>query len=303
MNPEFWQAFVPAMRARAAARGIPNFHIFGEVAARRHGRPAQLAEHTRVDKLPSVLDFAFAAAVRETVAGNAGTDELARLFADDGLYEGGAAAALRLPTFTGNHDSGVLPDVARRATTQARATTKCCNGCCLAHAMLFLLRGVPVVYYGDEQGFVGQGVDQAARQDMFASQVESYNSQSLLGTATKAAASHFDTGHPLFQTIRTLARLREQQPALRTGRQIVRAAGKAPGLFAVSRRDPDTGREIVIAFNTATTALSALIEVGAASSRFVSLYGDCAAEPLAPGSYAVRLPPLDFVVCAADGAR
>src|SRR5256885_9837835 len=32
VNPEFWQAFVPAMLARARARGIPNFHIFGEVS-------------------------------------------------------------------------------------------------------------------------------------------------------------------------------------------------------------------------------------------------------------------------------
>ena len=31
VNPQFWQQFVPAMKARAAARGIPNFHIFGEV--------------------------------------------------------------------------------------------------------------------------------------------------------------------------------------------------------------------------------------------------------------------------------
>ena len=42
------------------------------------------------------------------------------------------------------------------------------------------LRGVPVIYYGDEQGFVGRGGDQASRQDMFASQVASYNEQPWL---------------------------------------------------------------------------------------------------------------------------
>lgn len=301
VNPEFWQAFVPAMRARAAARGIVNFHIFGEVSSATMD-PALLAEHTRIDKLPAVLDFAFAAAVRDTVAGDAGTDELARLFAADALYEGGVAAALQLPTFISNHDDGRFAYFARRARPSA-SDAELLQRVRLAHAMLLLLRGVPTVYYGDEQGFVGLGGDQAARQDMFASQVESYNSQPLLGSATTTAVSHFDTGHPLFQTIRTLARLREQQPALRTGRQIVRAAAKAPGLFAVSRRDPDTGRETVIAFNTATTALGAWIEVDTASDRFASLYGDCAAAPLAPGSYRVELPPLDFVVCAAGGAR
>ena len=41
----------------------------------------------------------------------------------------------------------------------------------LAHALMYLTRGQPVVYYGDEQGFVGAGGDKDARQDMFATQV------------------------------------------------------------------------------------------------------------------------------------
>ena len=34
---------------------------------------------------------------------------------------------------------------------------------------MFLTRGQPVVYSGDEQGFTGPGGDKDARQDMFAS--------------------------------------------------------------------------------------------------------------------------------------
>ena len=41
----------------------------------------------------------------------------------------------------------------------------------LAHELMYLSRGNPVVYYGDEQGFTGDGGDQDARQDMFPSQV------------------------------------------------------------------------------------------------------------------------------------
>ena len=73
VNPEFWQAFVPAMLARARARGIPNFHIFGEVF---DPDPATLASHTRVDGLPAVLDFAFQSAVTDVVAGAAPTERL-----------------------------------------------------------------------------------------------------------------------------------------------------------------------------------------------------------------------------------
>ena len=106
---------------------------------------------------------------------------LARLYQDDGLYEGGAAAALRLPMFTGNHDFGRLAWIIRAARPNA-TDDEVLKRVMLANAMMFLLRGVPVVYYGDEQGFVGHGIDQDARQDLFASQVASYNDQTLLGT-------------------------------------------------------------------------------------------------------------------------
>jgi glycosidase len=93
VNPEFWQAFVPAMLARAKARGVPNFHIFGEVY---ETEPGMLAKFTRVDGYPAVLDFAFQAAVTDVVNGKVGADVLAHLFSQDALYEaglGGAATA------------------------------------------------------------------------------------------------------------------------------------------------------------------------------------------------------------------
>ena len=37
-----------------------------------------------------------------------------------------------------------------------------------AHELMYTLRGQPVVYYGDEQGLVGSGGDQDARQSLFA---------------------------------------------------------------------------------------------------------------------------------------
>ena len=126
--------------------------------------------NTRVDKLPSVLDFAFFSAVRDVLAGKAGTDELAKLFRADPLYEGGAEAALQLPTFVSNHDSRALRGRSspRKATTPA--PTRSLKRDMLAHAMLLTLRGVPTIYSGDEQGFAGKGGDQDARQDMFAEQ-------------------------------------------------------------------------------------------------------------------------------------
>ncbi|HEY1562146.1 MAG TPA: alpha-amylase family glycosyl hydrolase [Caulobacteraceae bacterium] len=295
VDPEFWQAFAPAMKARAAARGIPHFYIFGEVATDLFD-PAQIARHTRVDKLPQVLDFGFQTAVRDTVAGSAGTDELARLFFDDALYEGGEATATRHPTFVSNHDAGRFAWFARRANPKA-PDAEILKRVLLAYGMLFTLRGVPIIYYGDEQGFAGVGGDQDARQDMFASKTAVYNAESLVGTTRTTAESNFNPDHPIYRAIAELAHLRAATRALREGRQVTRASGEKPGLFAVSRFDPTTGAEVVIAFNTSDEPLTAQVLVGSTDRRFASLHGACAPTPAAPGSYTVHLAPLDFVVC------
>jgi len=293
VNPEFWRAFIPAMLQRARAKGIPNFHIFGEVAAETVD-VAQLARHTRVDKFPSVLDFAFARAVEATVAGNAGTDVLARLYQDDGLYEGGVPAALRLPTFTGNHDFGRFAWLVQRARPRASAD-ELLQRVILANSMMFFLRGVPVIYYGDEQGFAGHGVDQDARQDMFASQVASYNDQALLGTNSTTASANFDAMHPLYRLFAGHASLRKQYPELRRGRQIVRAQSREPGLFAVSRIGNED-REIVIAFNTSSERITANVQIESGTRGLKSLIGDCPA-PEAPGSVKLSVPALGYIVC------
>ena len=301
VNPEFWRAFVPAIEARAKADGIPNFFMFGEAAMPRMD-PAVLAIHTRVDGMPSMLDFAFNAAVRETLAGNAGTNVLAKLFRLDGLYEGGAKAAMELPIFVSNHDFGRFAYFVRQAFPKA-SDDEVMKRVILAHAMMFTLRGIPVVYYGDEQGFAGLGGDQAARQDMFPSRVASYNDDPLVGTRATTADSNFNPGHPLFRAIAELARLRRSHPALEHGEQIVRNYSDKAGLFAVSRIDPQTGREILVAFNTSTKPLTAQVEVDATSQHFTALHGRCAPTPTAPGSYPLTLAPLDFVICAAGDSE
>jgi glycosidase len=298
VNPEFWAAFVPAIKARAEARGIPNFHIFGEIAMGEND-PGRTARHTRVDKLPSVLDFAFRNAVVETVAGTESTARLAKLFFGDPLYEGGEAAALQLPTFLGNHDAGRFAADVRRLRPQA-SDDEVLKRTLLAHAMMMTLRGVPTIYSGDEQGFVGKGGDQDARQDMFASKVASYNEDRLLGSDRTTAVANFETGHTLYREIAALAAIRTGNKALTRGRQVVRTAGDAPGLFAVSRFDPDSGREIVLAFNTGDTPFEGAVQVETGSTRFTALRGACPSAAARPGSLVLSLPPLGYAICAAE---
>jgi glycosidase len=261
--------------------------------------PGVLALHTRVDKLPAVLDFAFAAAVRDTVAGRAGTEELARLFAADPLYEGGEDTARQLPTFVSNHDGGRMAYFVRRARPKA-TDAEVLARVRLAYAMLFFLRGVPVVYYGDEQGFAGTGGDQDARQDLFASRVRVYNTQHSVGTAGGTARDNHGRDHPLYRAIAEFARVRSAHKELRSGRQVTRNSAPDPGLFAVSRIDPTSGREVLIAFNTSRRALDTVVNVDPRASRFISWLGACRPETAATGSYPVRIPALDFIVCAAE---
>ena len=297
VNPEFWRAFIPAIRAHAAARGIPNFHIFGEVATGDYD-PALLASWTRNAAFPAVLDFAFMRAAVDAASGKTGTEMLARMVEDDALYEGGKAAALQLPTFLGNHDAGRFGWFLRQQNP-AMGDREALARDMLGHALLLTLRGVPTLYYGDEQGFAGKGNDQQARQDMFASRVAEYNADTLIGTDATTASDNFDPAHPLYRAIARLAKIRRETPALTRGATVLRASSDKPGLFAVSRIDPQTGREVVLAFNMSAAALSGSIAVDPASGGFASLTGPCPAAPVAPGSIAITLPAFGYAVCAA----
>lgn len=292
VNPEFWQAFVPAMLERAEANGIPNFHIFGEVY---DTDPAQLARYTRVDRYPTVLDFGFQSTVTEIVARDAAPDRLARLFSTDVLYEGGEAAALALPTFLGNHDMGRIghfiltsrPGVSDQELL-ARTT--------LAHAFLMFSRGVPTIYYGDEQGFAGDGGYGGARQTLFPTRVASYADDRIIG----GVQAPYSTEAPLYRAISEMARLRAADSRLRRGLQTVRFAAEAPGLFAVTRRIEGEAGETLIVYNTSTAEISANIEVDAASTAWSSSRGACPAAATAPASVRVTVPGLDYIVCRSE---
>lgn len=297
VNPEFWQAFVPAMLETARAKGIPNFHIFGEVAT-SDVDPALTARWTRIAGLPSNLDMAFAAAAQRVVSGKAGTDVFARLLEDDALYEGGAPAATRLPTFLGNHDFGRFSMFVKQANPTA-SDEELLARVALGHAMLLTLRGVPVIYYGDEQGFVSDGNDQLARENMFPSKVAVYNDNDLIGTDATTAQSNFDPSHPLYRHIAALVDVRQSTPALQSGLTRIRHFSDKPGLLVVSRFDPKTGREVVLAYNTSAQPVTNTVAVEPASLNFAPLAGQCPVEANAPGSMTITLPPFGFAVCAA----
>lgn len=294
VDPAFWRAFVPAVLDFARAHGRPNFHIFGEAF---DADPAVLARHTRVDKLPAVLDFAFQAAALDVLSGDQGPARLARAFAADADYEGGEAAAGRLPTFLDNHDTGRigwLISTRRKGIGRDELLARVELG----HALLLFSRGVPVIYSGDEQGLIGLGDDRMSREPLFPSAVPAYRAETPLG-ATRPGAPGLDEASPMFRAVAAMTALRAAHPGLRHGRQEVLLAGERPGLYVFTRRDPIDGLYLV-ALNTAGAAGAGDVAVDARVRSWTALHGPCPAVSQAPGSVRVSLPPLGWAVCKAD---
>ncbi len=259
VNMEFWQAFSPALINHAKKQGIDNFTMFGEVYSYE---PEVLSRYTTEATLPSVLDFAFQGAVTKALVEQQGTQVLADLFAKDKLYNTNHKTlpntdANQLVNFTGNHDMGRFAYALHKSDFNYSEQAKVDRNL-LAHAMMFFTRGVPVVYYGDEQGFVGDGGDQASRQDMMPSMVASYNDDDLLATDKTTADDNFDASHPLYQEFSRYAELYQTYPALRFGQQQVVYAQDKPGIFAVTRNlaatNTQQSQQLLVVFNTATSA-------------------------------------------------
>lgn len=245
VNADFWRQFSPALNSYAAAHGKPNFFMFGEV----YSANEQLLSFYPTDPdVQAVLDFGFQAAAREFASKSSATDNLRTFFEKDDWFIDADSNAAQLPTFLGNHDMGrfgyfLKTDNSGAADAELLARSK------VAHALMYFARGMPVVYYGDEQGFVGDGGDKDARQDMLPSQVASYNDDDLIGTDATTAADNFDQTHPLYLALQSYAALRKAHPALSRGAQIHRYSGNAAGVYAFSRIDRDERVEYIIAIN------------------------------------------------------
>ncbi|WP_371374915.1 alpha-amylase family glycosyl hydrolase [Thalassotalea aquiviva] len=287
VNLEFWQQFSPALLKHAKEQGIEQFFMFGEVY---DGDPKNLSTFVTNGKLQSVLDFAFQGAIYRTLIDNHGTDELEKLFAQDALYDGEYGNASTLINFTGNHDMGrfafMLNDKHPNMSEQEKlARIK------LSNALMYFSRGIPVVYYGDEQGFVGDGNDKDARQDMMPSLVSSYNDDDLLGTNKTTADDNFDQSHVLYQDLVDLANIYSAHKTLRYGEQEVVYAQQTPGMLALTRTD-DNYQYLLVA-NTATESQSLSLQMSQQDYRPVVLAKD---KTELSGAIDIRLAPLSYAI-------
>lgn len=291
----FWEQFAPAIRERAAALGKPDFSMFGEVF---NTDPIQQSSFTNAG-VPATLDFILNDALHRYVAGGNG-DVLAAAFDDDDWFTDADGNASMQVTFMGNHDQGRMGHLLAQADPAADDAELLARAM-LANDLLFLSRGTPVVYYGDEQGFTGSGGDQLARQDMFPTQTPEYADDDLIGTERSPTADHFDPSHPLYRHIASLSALRERHQAFVTGAHVVHDTDGP--VFAFSRVDRDERVEFVVLTNSnASLDVPARFSVLSPDTTFTAIVGDAPAglRSDANGELFVEVPPLGTIVLRAD---
>ena len=239
----FFPFWVPAILAAAREAGVPDFQVFGEAFITN---AIELSEYVRDRGLPNVLDFPLQDALARFAGGSAGATGIVARLNDDDYFLAPSGIAHVPPTFLGNHDIG-------RAALQVRDKGAGAGGpllarTLLAYDLLYLLRGAPVVYYGDEFGIVGRGGDKEARHDLFPTQVADWRNEERIGSGPIGAGSSFDqAAHPIAERLRTLGELRASHPVLSTGATVVRRSTR--NALAVSRIDAAGRREYLALFN------------------------------------------------------
>ncbi|MFB7932064.1 pullulanase-type alpha-1,6-glucosidase [Streptomyces sp. NPDC056039] len=273
VNMEFWTQWATALDAYAARQGRDDFFMFGEVYS---ADTAVTSPYVTRGRLDATLDFPFQEAARQYASQGGSAQQLAGVFGDDYLYTTDKANAYEQVTFLGNHDMGRIGTFLKQDNPKATDDRILAKDR-LANELMFLSRGNPVVYYGDEQGFTGAGGDKDARQSMFASRTADYLDDEQIGTDRTHAEDAYDTKAPLYRQISALAKLRKAHPALADGVQQERYAADGPGVYAFSRTDAKRGTEYVVAFNNAAEKKTATFATGSAGMAFKGIYGSDAA--------------------------
>jgi len=267
--------------------------MFGVVYS---GDSKELSTFTTAGKMQSVLDFGFAFSLHNTLVKQQGTNKFAELFSNDKDYLDDDSSANQLLNFTGNHEIGRFAHMLSQ-NEQGYSESEIIQRNLLAHAMAYFMRGMPIIYYGDEQGFVGDGGDQDSRQDMMPSMVSSYNDDNLLASDVTTAIDNFDINHPFYKVFAEYAHIYHQYPALRYGQHKTLYSQTTPGIFALSRTMTSNEVEHIVVFNTATTEQEVTIEVE--QKQYAEIYkgaGSSHAISISDDKVKITIPALSFAI-------
>ena len=179
MKPEFWAEFTRRIRELR-----PGFFMYGEIFSYEVDKVARFT-HPENGGL-SVLDFPLKQALKEVF--ESADSDFARLAPALYLQDGPYANPYDLMTFYDNHD------MARMDASD--------EGFINAHNWLFTARGIPVIYYGSEMGFMRGRAEHNGNRNYFGAD------------GIEAARAH-----PIRQALMRVGALRQRLPALQRGLQ------------------------------------------------------------------------------------
>jgi len=296
VNAGFFRRWLPRIRAAARRAGIADFMVFGEVF---NADTLELYPFVRDRGLPALLDFPLQDQLVGYASGERGARGVASVLGDDDYFQRADGAAYLPPTFLGNHDMGRVGLLLRQRSGEDATLLR---RDLLAHSLLYLLRGAPVVYYGDEVGIMGSGGDKLARGDLFPTAVAQWRTEPRVGAPPIRNGSSFAVrDHPLSLRLEELAGLRADHPALATGPTFVRLADGP--VLVVSRFDLASRHEYVAAFNAGTGRRTVTVTTATPDTVWSTLLGPAsAARTTAAGRLTLSLQPLEAVLLRADAA-
>jgi glycosidase len=265
--PDFERVFGNAMREFALSIGKKNFFTFGEVFDDEQTIAEFIGRNTTAFDQPvgvdAALDYPLFFKLPSMAKGlSVSPNDVAQVFqtrkvVEENILTSHGEAGQYFVTFLDNHDQSQRFGF----TGEPQRVDQIALGLLL----LFVLPGIPCVYYGTEQGL--QGHKTGALTD------DSMVREALWGKVdVRGARAGFDIAHPLYTFLRALGAVRATQPALRYGRYYFRpisgdgrsfgVSTLAPGVVAFSRILND--QEVVIVANTdLATAFSGEVVVDA----------------------------------------
>lgn len=294
VDRNFMRRWLPLL-VQASSGQKRQIDIFGEVY---DPLPSTLADFVTRRSVPTVLDFAFQEQAVRFASGRSSRG-LASVFAADDDYTTPTSSAQELVTFLGNHDMGRVGFLLR---SEGVARNELLERTLLAHDLLFLSRGNPTVYYGDEVGMTGSGDgrDKRARQSMFPTQVRIWQEEERIGSSAVGTGSALAIrDHPIMARISLLNELRNQHSALRVGPQTMRFAQDR--VISWSRFDPQTQHEYVIAMNSGSAASSVALRTATPSASWSALIGNPGVVTSSSrGELMLTIPAMGTVVVRAD---
>lgn len=259
MPNAFWKKFADRIREQH-----PGFFMFGE---NFEYDAAKIAPHTWPQNGSiSVLDFPLKQGLEEVFGRKqAGFERLSEaLHLQDGPY----ANPYELMTFYDNHDMPRLD-----ASDE---------GFIDAHNWLFTARGIPVIYYGSETGFMRGRAEHAGNRNYFGQE------------RIDAARSN-----PIRERLKRIARLRASTPALQRGLQLnIELKGDRAAFYRVYQRAGQHQIALVLLNKSGVPARFELRDVQPGAWR--EAFGGRDVEVAEGVAFATDVPPHDVQVLLLD---